>query len=86
MKVLRESGGAALSVTDEEILAAIGEMAREEGILACPEGAATLAGLRRLLASGTVSASESILLLNTGSGLIYPELVRVAVSRSANDG
>jgi threonine synthase len=86
LRAIRESGGTALSVTDEEILASIGDMAREEGVLACPEGAATLAGLRRLLASGTVSPSESILLLNTGSGLIYPELVRVALSRSATEG
>lgn len=86
LRAIRESGGTALSVTDEEILASMRDLAREEGILACPEGAATLAGLRRLLASGTVSPSESILLLNTGSGLIYPELVRVALSRSATEG
>lgn len=86
LRAIRESGGTALGVTDEEILTGIRDMAREEGILACPEGAATLAGLRRLLASGTVSASESILLLNTGSGLIYPELMRVALSHSATEG
>jgi threonine synthase len=83
LRAIRESGGAAISVTDEEILASMRDLAREEGILACPEGAATLAGLRRLLASGTVSPSQSILLLNTGTGLIYPELVSVALSRSA---
>lgn len=81
--VIRESGGAAVSVTDEDVLASVKELAREEGLFACPEGAATLAGLKRLLAAGTVSPSDSILLLNTGSGLIYPELVRIAFSRAA---
>jgi threonine synthase len=40
-----------------------------EGVLACPEGAATLAGLRRCLSEGKLEADEKILLLNTGSGL-----------------
>ncbi len=75
LRVIRESEGVAVSVTDEEILSSLKELAQEEGIFACPEGAATLAALRRLLAAGTLSGSESILLLNTGSGLIYPELV-----------
>jgi len=79
LRVIHESAGMAVAVTDEEILSSIGDLAREEGILACPEGAATLAGLRRLLATGMISPSESILLLNTGSGLIYPELVTAAV-------
>jgi threonine synthase len=75
LRVIRESGGLAVSVTDEEILSSLKELAREEGIFACPEGAATLAGLKRLLAAEIISGSETILLLNTGTGLIYPELV-----------
>jgi len=66
----------AVSVTDEEILAGLRDLARQEGILACPEGAATVAGLRRLLAAGIISRSESILLLNTGSGFIYPGILK----------
>jgi len=49
-------------------------MARLEGIDACPEGAATLAGLERLLADGTLAGDERIVLFNTGSGLKHPEL------------
>jgi threonine synthase len=75
LRVIRESGGVAVSVTDEQILSSIKELGQEEGILACPEGAATLAALRKLLATGTISGSETILLLNTGTGLIYPELL-----------
>jgi len=77
LRAIRESGGLAVSVTDEEIISSLKELAREEGIFACPEGAATLAGLRRLLAAGTISGCESIVLFNTGSGLIYQDLWRV---------
>lgn len=75
LRVIRESGGVAISVTDEEIISSLKELAQEEGIFACPEGAATLAGLKRLLTSGFLSGSESIVLFNTGSGLIYQGLI-----------
>lgn len=75
LRCLRESGGTALTVTDEEALAAVPEIASAEGVFACPEGAATLAALRKLLASGSVAASERIVLLNTGSGLKYLDLL-----------
>jgi len=74
--VISDSGGMAVAVTDEEILSSIRDLARDEGIFACPEGAATVAGLRRLLAAGIISGSESILLLNTGSGFIYPGILK----------
>ena len=53
-------------------------LARTEGINACPEGAATLAGLRKLLANGAVSSDESVVLFNTGSGLKYQDLLPAA--------
>jgi threonine synthase len=71
LQVLRESGGAAVSVSDEAIRAAQARLAGCEGIFAAPEGAATLAGLELLLARGLVRKEERILLLNTGSGLKY---------------
>jgi threonine synthase len=58
-----------VAVSDGEIRHAQAELARVEGVLACPEGAATLAGLRRCLSEGKLEADEKILLLNTGSGL-----------------
>ncbi|TKJ29430.1 MAG: threonine synthase [Chloroflexi bacterium B3_Chlor] len=76
LRVIRESGGVAVSVSDQEILSSIRDLARDEGIFACPEGAATLAGLRTLLAARIISGSESVLLLNTGSGLIYPGILK----------
>ena len=75
LRCLRESGGTALTVTDDEALAAVPEIAAAEGIFACPEGAATLAALHKLLQSGEVAASERIVLLNTGSGLKYLDVL-----------
>ena len=75
LRCLRESDGTALTVTDDEALAAVPEMASAEGIFPCPEGAATLAALGKLLQSGDVNASERIVLLNTGSGLKYLDVL-----------
>lgn len=71
LRALRESGGTAVAVSDEEITAAQQELAAAEGIFAAPEGAATLAGLKHLVKSGWVGAHESVVLFNTGSGLKY---------------
>jgi len=71
LRCLRESKGSAVSVTDDEIISAQGEMARLEGILTAPEGAATLAALSKLLKSGEIKAYEKIVLFNTGTGLKY---------------
>ena len=75
LRCLRESDGTALTVTDDEALAAVPEMASAEGIFPCPEGAATLAALGKLLQSGDVNASDRIVLLNTGSGLKYLDVL-----------
>jgi len=71
MEVLYASHGTALAVSDDEIMAAQAELARCEGILAAPEGAATLAALRRLLPTGWIKPGEKIVLFNTGAGLKY---------------
>jgi threonine synthase len=68
---LRESGGTAVAVSDLEIQAAQRELAQAEGVFAAPEGAATLAGLRRLAAEGWVHPGQRIVLFNTGAGLKY---------------
>jgi threonine synthase len=77
LRAVRESGGSALAVTDEEIMGAIGLMARMEGLFACPEGAATLAALRRLMDDGLVDRGERVVLFNTGTGLKYTDLFEV---------
>ncbi len=72
---LRDSGGGALTVTDDEIIHYMKLVASLEGMFICPEGAATAAALNKLLADGTLSPNENILLLNTGSGLKYLDLL-----------
>ena len=67
--ILRETGGAAITVSSKDSLDAVQELARLEGVFACPEGAATLAGLKKALDDGLVGRDERIVLLNTGSGL-----------------
>ena len=83
LRALRESGGTAVAVEEEELLDGMSELAAEAGCLACPEGGATLAALRRLRASGEVRAKERVVVYNTGSGLKYPEAWRLALARRA---
>ena len=76
LQAIRETGGSALAVSDDEMVDAMYRLAAAEGIIACPEGAATLVGLERLLADGSISADEEVVLLNTGSGYKYLDLLR----------
>jgi threonine synthase len=72
LRAIRESGGFAIAVPDEAIAAALAEVGREEGILLCPEGAATFAAWRAALASGRVARHERAVLFNCATGLKYP--------------
>ena len=73
LRVLRETQGTALAVSDDEIRAALGELARA-GFWLCPEGAALLPAARRLRAQGWIREGERVVLLNTGAGLVYPDV------------
>ncbi len=75
LAALRESEGGAVTVSDEEIMRWVREVAALEGMFVSPEGAATAAALQKLLADGAVSPDKTILLLNTGSGLKYLDLL-----------
>jgi threonine synthase len=72
LRAVRESGGFAIAVPDEAISAALDEMAREEGLLLCPEGAATYAAYKQSLADGRVKRTDQVVLFNCASGLKYP--------------
>ncbi len=72
LRAIRESGGFAIAVPDAAIVAAIGEVGREEGMLLCPEGAATFAAWRAAVASGRVGMGERAVLFNCATGLKYP--------------
>jgi threonine synthase len=74
LDAIRESGGTAVAVTDEELIAGAKELARSEGIFASPEGGACVPALRQLLARGEVKPDEKVVLFNTGSGIKYLEL------------
>ena len=75
LDILKKSGGIALAVTDEEIMDALREWARVEGVFAAPEGAASLAAYRKLRANGFFSEIDQVVLFNTGSGLKYLDVI-----------
>ncbi|GAA4501831.1 threonine synthase [Actinoallomurus oryzae] len=86
LRAVRETGGTAVAVTDEELLAAQAELAELEGAFICPEGAACFAALGRLRDAGHLGADDEVVVLNTGAGVKYPETVRVDVPLLAKDG
>src|ERR1700716_601714 len=72
LRAVRESKGFAIAVSDEKISAALNEVAREEGLLLCPEGAATYAAYKQSLADGRVTKNDRVMLFNCATGLKYP--------------
>jgi len=76
---VRASGGVALAVHDEEILASILDWARNEGVFLSPEGASATAAYDKLLASGFLKPSDRVVLFNTGAGLKYTDVTAEAI-------
>ena len=72
LRALRESGGFAVAVDDEAIAAARREVGAREGVLLCPEGAATYAAYKAALADGRVGRRDRVVLFNCGDGVKYP--------------
>ena len=72
LRAVRESGGFAIAVEDSAISAGLEEVAREEGLLLCPEGAATYAAYKQSLADGRIGRHEQAVLFNCATGLKYP--------------
>ena len=72
LRAVRESGGFAIAVSDEELVVAADRAAREDGLLLCPEGGATLAAAEKALAEGLISPSDRVVLFNCATGLKYP--------------
>lgn len=73
LRMLQQTDGTALAVTDDEMLRAGRELASLEGIFAAPEGAATVSAARKLAQSGWIKPHESVVLFNTGTGYKYSE-------------
>ena len=72
LRAVRDSGGTAIAVSDEAIENARTLCGHEDGLLLCPEGAATLAAAQSALTNGQVEADAEIMLFNCGTGLKYP--------------
>jgi threonine synthase len=79
LDIVRASGGLAMAVSDDEILASILDWARNEGIFLSPEGASVTAAYDKLLATGYLSADDRVVLFNTGAGLKYTDMTAEAM-------
>jgi len=86
LDALYATNGTAVAVSDDELLADVLVAGRLEGMFLCPEGAATVTATRALREQGWLSASDEVVLLNTGAGLIYPDTVPVDVETLPRDG
>jgi threonine synthase len=73
LRALRESHGSAVSVSEEEIIQGVRDAGAAEGLFIAPEGGACVAALRKLKASGHLSADDSVVVFNTGTGFKYVE-------------
>ena len=76
LTVLRESGGTAIAVSDDEMLEGVSEICRYEGIFCAPEGGAIWAATKKLRQQGWLRPEDQVLLLNTGSGQKYLENIK----------
>jgi len=89
LDILKKSGGAAVTVSDDEMMDACFEWASDEGVFAAPEGAASLFAYRKLRASGFLKESDTVVLFNTGSGYKYIDVISAYMgkhSAAANSG
>jgi threonine synthase len=75
LRILRESGGTGVAVSDEEMIADMRALGAQEGISAAPEGAAPLSALRHLVAAGRIQPDETVVLFNTGGALKYLDVL-----------
>ena len=85
LRALRESHGTAVAVEDDAMLAGMREIAEAEGVVTSPEGGATLAAYRRLLADGFLAGYETVVLFLTGSGYKYVEAMETVASHRSGD-
>ena len=83
LEIMRESGGMAVAVSDEDIFASIQDWAAHEGILLSPEGAAATAAYAQLLSRGVLDPSDRVVLFNTGAGLKYIDVIASALHLKA---
>ncbi|MDP7232276.1 MAG: pyridoxal-phosphate dependent enzyme, partial [Dehalococcoidia bacterium] len=76
LEAIRESGGCVTTVSDESMIDSVRFIAKMEGIFAAPEGASTFSALKKLLDTGFITKDMSVVLMNTGSGLKYLDVMK----------
>ncbi len=86
LDAVRATGGTAVAVDDDELLADVALTGRLEGMFVCPEGAAAVSAVRRLRTSGWLGADDEVVVLNTGAGVLYPDTVPVDAPVTPADG
>lgn len=86
LQAVRETGGTAVAVNDQELIDGVKLATLTEGLLICPEAGAAVAAARRLVQTGFIQSSERVVILNTGSGLKYPDLIRPELPVLEKDG
>jgi threonine synthase len=88
LDILKESGGLAVALRDDRILASLKDWAKSEGIFLSPEGAAATAAYDHLLETGFLKPADRVVLFNTGSGLKYTDVTAAAagIQRPVRDG
>ncbi|WP_255455457.1 pyridoxal-phosphate dependent enzyme [Microlunatus sp. Gsoil 973] len=86
LDAVRRTDGTAIAVSDADLLTEQRALAASDGAFICPEGAACMAAVKQLRESGWLSASDEVVVLNTGAGLKYPETVQVDVPTLPIDG
>jgi threonine synthase len=79
LDAVRESGGTAVAVTDEQIFASLKDWASHEGILMSPEGAAATATYDHLIGTGFLTPADRVVIFNTGSGNKYTDVLAHAL-------
>jgi threonine synthase len=75
LKVIRDSGGTGVMVEDDEMVADMRTIGSLEGVSACPEGAASISAIRRLVAAGHIAPHETVVAFNTGGALKYLDVL-----------
>jgi threonine synthase len=76
LQAVRESGGTAIAVADEDMVNDMLAIGKSEGVSAAPEGGAALSAIRRLAAEGTIKPQETVVLFNTGGALKYLDVLK----------
>jgi threonine synthase len=75
LRAVRETGGTAMAVSDDELMRDTRELASAEGIFSSPEGGASVSCLKRMLADGSVKATDRVIVFITGSGYKYLDVL-----------